>query len=176
MTAYPAVLSHCWSEAASRVAAVLKQGTDACFLTLGDSMLYSTYIYLLQELQRTYPDLHAVTIPGINSFSAAAALTGFPLGVGKESVHIVPASDNLDSVRRALGMGGTVVLMKVGARLAEIVKILEEEGLLPHAVWVARAGQPGQQIATDLTKLKVDTVQAGYLSTILVHAGKQENA
>jgi precorrin-2/cobalt-factor-2 C20-methyltransferase len=173
MTADQNVLTQCWSEAANQVAAILKQGADACFLTLGDCLLYSTYIYLLRELQADFADLHAVTIPGVNSFSAAAALTNFPLGEGKEPVHIVPAADDLESVRRALTAGGTVILMKVGARLAEILKILEDAGLLSQAVFVARAGQAGQRIVTDLRKLKVDSGQSGYLSTILVHTGKR---
>jgi precorrin-2/cobalt-factor-2 C20-methyltransferase len=176
MTADRELLSQYWREAAAEVAGVLKQGKDACFLTLGDCLLYSTYIYLLRELQAICPDVPVVTIPGINSFSAAAALTQFPLGEGKESIHIVPTADDLKSVRSTLKQGGTVVLMKVGNRLAEIIKILDADGLLDQAVFVARAGQAGQRIETDLRKLEGESVQAGYLSIILVHAGKRGEA
>lgn len=176
MTADQSVLSRCWSDAATQVLSVLKQGDDACFLTLGDSLLYSTYIYLLRELQSAHPDIHVVTIPGVNSFSAAAALTNFPLGEGRESVHIVPAADDLESVRRSFKAGGTVVLMKVGGRLSDILRLLNEEDLLSHAVFVARAGQAGQRVVTDLKTLEAATAQTGYLSTILVHAGKRGDA
>jgi precorrin-2/cobalt-factor-2 C20-methyltransferase len=173
MTTDRKLLAQYWREAAVEVAGVLKQGEDACFLTLGDCLLYSTYIYLLKELQAICPDAPVVTIPGINSFSAAAALTRFPLGEGKEPIHIVPAADDLESVHDALKHGGTVVLMKVGSRLEEIIKILTACGLLDQAVFVSRAGQAGQRIVTDLRKLEGEAVQAGYLSIILVHAGKR---
>lgn len=176
MTADQSVLSRCWSEAADQVLSVIKQGADVCFLTLGDCLLYSTYIYLLRELQALCPDLQAVTVPGINSFSAAAALTHFPLGEGKEPVHILPVSDDLDLVRSALKKRATVILMKVGGRLAEIIRILEEEGLVDQAVFVARAGQSGERIVTNLRMLETGAVQTGYLSTILVHAGKRGDA
>jgi len=86
---------------------------------------------------------------------------------------IVPAADDLDSVRRALAVGGTVVLMKIGRRLQGILAVLEKENLIEDAVFVARAGQIGQQIETDLRKLKSRESTAGYLSVILVHCGKR---
>jgi len=163
-------LSRRWVESAEAVAAVLVTGADACFLTIGDPLVYSTYIYLLRALRARLPGLNAITIPGITSFCAAAALTSFPLGEKKELITVVPTADDLSSVREALQRGGTVVLMKIGERLAEIVKILEETALIDHAVFVARAGQEGQRVETDLHKLNVEEVRTGYLSLILVHA------
>ena len=55
MTADREELSTKWDEAAARVAAILAAGEDACFLTLGDPLLYSTYIYLLRALRKTAP-------------------------------------------------------------------------------------------------------------------------
>ncbi|MDR0842659.1 MAG: precorrin-2 C(20)-methyltransferase, partial [Acidobacteriota bacterium] len=173
MTLSADTLSQQWSDAARQILAVLTRGDDACFLTLGDALLYSTYLYLLRELKALSPDLQPITIPGVTSFSAAAALTGFHLGEGKEPLSIVPTADDLESVRRALSVGGTVVLMKIGKRLAGILDILEEADLLSSAVFVARAGQSGQQVETDLRKLRASGVRAGYLSVILVHCGKR---
>ena len=167
-------LSRHWAEAAAQIAPVLKAGEDACFLTIGDPLLYSTYIYLLDELKRQAPGANVVIVPGITSFCAAAALTQFPIGEGKTPVTIVPTADDLESVRRALKTGGTVVLMKIGDRLQEILGLLEQENLMGSAVFVARAGQEGQQIETDLRKLKRADAKAGYLSVILVHAGERK--
>jgi precorrin-2/cobalt-factor-2 C20-methyltransferase len=162
-----------WTKAAGSVMEVLKTGADACFLTLGDALLYSTYIYLLRELKAAAPELNVVTIPGITSFSAAAALTDFPLGVGKEPVTLVPASDDPESVRRALQKGGTVILMKIGRRMADILEILEDGGCIDRAVFVSRAGLQDQRIETNLRALKTAGARAGYLSVILVHAGER---
>jgi precorrin-2/cobalt-factor-2 C20-methyltransferase len=116
------------------------------------------------------PDLDVVSIPGINAFSAAAALTEFPVGEAKEQVTIIPTADDLGAVKNALAQGGTVVLMKIGKRLESILDILEEEGLLDRAVFVGRAGQVGQRIETDLRRLRTNEPTTGYLSIILVHA------
>ena len=176
MTADRHELAERWDAAAARVAAVLGRGEDACFLTLGDPLLYSTYIYLLRALRKFIPDLNAVTVPGIMAFGAAAALTEFPVGEGRETVTIVPAADEMTDVRRALAAGGTVVLMKIGKRLPELLELLDGEGLLEKSVFVSRATMAGQRIEMDLRRLKAAGPEAGYLSIILVHAGKKELA
>ncbi|HEY5461595.1 MAG TPA: precorrin-2 C(20)-methyltransferase, partial [Deferrimonas sp.] len=102
MTADREELVEKWDAAAARVAEILADGEDACFLTLGDPLLYSTYIYLLRALRGIIPDLKAVTVPGIMAFGAAAALADFPIGEGREPVTIVPAADDLSAVRQAL--------------------------------------------------------------------------
>ena len=172
MTADCEELSAKWDAAAARVAAVLAAGEDACFLTLGDPLLYSTYIYLLRALRRRLPGLKAVTVPGIMAFGAAAALAEFPVGEGRETVTIVPAADDLSAVRQALTQGGTVVLMKIGKRLPEVLGLLDAEGLLEKSVFVSRATMEDERIETDLRRLKAEGPEAGYLSIILVHAGQ----
>ena len=174
MTADRKELASRWDAAAARVAAVLTAGEDACFLTLGDPLLYSTYIYLLRSLRNIIPDLKAVTVPGITAFGAAAALTEFPVGEGREPVTIVPAADDLAAVRHSLATGGTVVLMKIGKRLPEVLNLLEENGLLESSVFVSHATMAEQRIEMDLRRLKSEGPEAGYLSIILVHAGKGE--
>jgi len=169
-------LAEKWDAAAARVAEILADGEDACFITLGDPLLYSTYIYLLRALRKRLPDLKVVTVPGITAFGAAAALTEFPIGEGREPVTIVPAADDLTAVRRALAAGGTVVLMKIGKRLPELLDLLDAEGLLESSVFVSHATMAEQRIETDLRRLKTEGPEAGYLSIILVHAtGKLGN-
>lgn len=173
MTADREELAEKWDAAAARIAEVLTAGDDACFLTLGDPLLYSTYIYLLRALRSRLPDLKAVTIPGITAFGAAAALAEFPVGEGREPVTIVPAADDLTDVRRALTQGGTVVLMKIGKRLRELLDLLDGEGFLERSVFVSHVGMEAERIETDLRRLKAEGPEAGYLSIILVHAGKR---
>lgn len=172
MTADREALAEKWDAAAARVAEVLAAGEDACFLTLGDPLLYSTYIYLLRALRQRLPELEVVTVPGIMAFGAAAARAEFPVGEGSHPVTIVPAADDLAAVRRALAAGGTVVLMKIGKRLPELLALLEGEELLGKSVFVSRATMADERIETDLRRLKAEAAEAGYLSIILVHAGE----
>ena len=169
-------LSSSWEDSARQVAAVLGEGEDACFLTLGDPFLYSTYIYLLRALRKLCPDVQAITVPGITAFSAAASLTEFSVGEAKEPVTIVPTADDLEAVRRAIGGGGTIVIMKIGKRLKEVVALLEAADLLTSGVFISRAGLPRQRIETDLRNLQPIDPETGYLSILLVHAGRKRRS
>jgi len=171
MTSDRDLLRQSHRQAAQEVLAVLASGEDCCFLTLGDAMLYSTYIYLLRELRESCPAVKVETVPGITAFSAAAALTSFPVGEGKQTVTIVPASDDMAVLRRALDGGGSVVLMKVGARLEKVLDELDARGLTEHAVFVSHAGMASQRIETDLRSLRGAPSQTGYLSILIIQAG-----
>jgi precorrin-2 methylase len=61
--------------------------------------------------------------------------------------------------------------MKVGRRLAALLDLIAEAGLLERAVYVSRAGLEGQEVRTDLSRLRREREQADYLSILLVHAG-----
>lgn len=175
MTTDEEKLSRHWRENARVVAAVLETGADACFITLGDIFLYSTFIYLLREIRKLMPAVNIVSVPGITSFSAAASLSLFPLGEGRAPVAVIPAAeDDLNAVRKALGKRGTVILMKIGRRLPEILDIIEDAGLTDKSVFVAYAGMEKQRVETDLRNLRNLGPEVGYLSVMLVHAGKEE--
>ena len=171
MSADSGDLSRHWAEAALSVSDVVGMGEDACFLTLGDPLLYSTYIYLVRSLRKQLPGLDVVTIPGITAFSAAAALAEFPIGEGKQRVIIIPASDDFDVIGKALTEAGTVILMKVGRRLGKVLDFIEQAGFLDRAVYVARAGLEGQQVEVNLRKLRQQKQEPDYLSILLVHTG-----
>lgn len=175
MTADREELSNRWQENARAVAGVLEAGEDACFITLGDLFLYSTFIYLLREVRKIIPAVNVISIPGVTSFSAAASLSSFPVGEGREPVTVIPASaDDLGAVREALKKEGTVILMKIGRRLPEILDIIDDAGLIGRGIFASRAGMEGERVETDLRKLRGAAPEAGYLSIILVHAGKEE--
>jgi len=162
-----------WNEAAREVATALKTG-NACFVTLGDPLLYSTYIYLVRALKEILPNAKVETIPGITAFSAAAALTNYPLGEADEPVTIVPAAYDLEFLRKAVTGKGTVILMKIGKRLREILEILEDAGVIENGVFVAHAGMENQRVETDLRRLKNEKPETGYLSIILLRgSGKK---
>lgn len=175
MTTDKSELEQRWEDSALRIAEALEKGEDACFLTLGDTFLYSTYTYMLRALRRRLPDVSVVTIPGITAFSAAAALAEFPVGERKDSVTIVPTADDLNQVRTAVNAGGTVVLMKIGKRLGRILDVLESTGALGRSVFVSHVGMPEQRIEKDLSRLRGAEDEAGYLSIILVKGKGEES-
>jgi len=170
MTTDKKELKERWEESARQIAEVLETGADACFLTLGDAFLYSTYIYMLRALRQRLPEAEVVTIPGITAFSAAAAVSEFPVGEAKEPVTIVPTADDLDEVKRAIRSGGTVVLMKIGKRLDRVLEVLDSEGAIGRSVFVSHVGLDNQKIVKDLNTLRGGDADRGYLSVILVRS------
>ena len=48
----------------------ISEGKAAAYLTIGDPLLYSTYIYLVNALLELAPELIVETIPGIPAYSA----------------------------------------------------------------------------------------------------------
>jgi precorrin-2/cobalt-factor-2 C20-methyltransferase len=161
------ILEEKWRESADRVAEILVTGEDVCFPTLGDTFLYSTYIYLVRSLRENHPEAPIVTVPGVNAFSAVAAAAGFPVGEGRQPVTIIPAADDFTELRGALTRGGTVVIMKVGKRLPTILELLEEYNALDTSVFAAHVGMENEHVETDLRKLRGAGEEVGYLSIIL---------
>ncbi len=100
MTADREELAEKWDAAAARIAEVLMAGEDVCFLTLGDPLLYSTYIYLLRALRRRLPDLKSRHGSGDHGLRRGGSPGDFPVGEGREPVTIVPAADDLTDVRK----------------------------------------------------------------------------
>ena len=60
----------------------------------------------------------------------------------------------------------TVVLMKVGSKLDKVISLLEELGLLKHAVLISRVGHKDEKIIYNLASLQDKRI--GYLSVIMV--------
>lgn len=157
-----------WKEIAHKIADSLADGHDACYLTIGDTLLYSTYGYLTRALRRVAPDVTIVTVPGVTSFSAAAAAAEVPLGEGRAPAHIVPVSAGEEAVRGGLAYSGTVVFMKIGRRLPELIVELERAGRLDDAVFVSRAGLAEQRIETHMRSLVGADPDEGNLSVVIV--------
>ena len=65
---------------------------NICFVTLGDSAIYSTVYYLLDIIKENHKELYenSQVIPGITSFSNASAIVKKPLCVGDMGVEIIP--------------------------------------------------------------------------------------
>ena len=66
-----------------------------CFVTLGDSAVYSTVYYLLDIIKEQRVDIYknAEVIAGVTSFSQASAKVKKPLCVGDSRFEIVPLLD-----------------------------------------------------------------------------------
>ena len=153
-----------WTENSRIIQEKLDEGKNLVFLTLGDPMLYSTYMYIFRALEGT--DYEAETIPGIPAFLGIASYLGMPVAEWEETVLILPATADPEKIDRALAAADHAVIMKVYKNWAYIQSELRKHGLIKNAVMVSRAGLPDEVVQRDLDALPED-YKPNYLSTIL---------
>ena len=152
-----------WEANADDIEAMLSEGKDVVFLTLGDPMVFSTYSYVLRYLQQR--GLPTETLSGVPSFCNLAAQIGIPLTQGEESLGVVAMTQSEEEVRAILDVHKNVVIMKVSANNAFLAQELEKRGLEKAFVLVSNIGMDNQRITRDIEDLKG---KVPYLSTMLI--------
>jgi len=153
---------------AQEIAAELEAGKRVAYLTIGDSMTYSTYGYLLATLKEVAPDAPRTTFPGITSYASAASLLEFSLGEEKERTLILPCPDDMEALRREIGRHEVVALLKIGHRFPQVLALLSEMKLLEHCALASRLGLPEQRVLDGLNDFPHDFERPGYLSVLLI--------
>ena len=167
------VLREHYARLADTIASELKAGRTVAYLTIGDSLTYSTYGYVLAALQERIPQLPHRTFPGITSYAAAASALGWPLGEGKERTLILPCPDDKAALRLEIETHDIVVLMKIGARLPWVLELLREMEIAEYCAFARRIGLPGEMLAADVADLSA-TEAMGYLATMLIRKTPRE--
>ncbi len=167
------VLREHYAQLADTIAVDLCAGRNVAYLTIGDTLTYSTYGYVLAALRERLPELPHRTFPGITSYAAAASALSWPLGEGKERILILPCPDDPLALRRDIETHDIVVLMKVGARLAWVLDLLRDMGIAEYCAFARRIGLPGEMLATDVENLCA-TEAMGYLATLLIRKTPRE--
>ena len=142
---------------------LLRANKNVAFLTLGDPMFYSTYIYIFKLLADE--EIHIETIPGVPAFLAIASKIGRPLAFGNDILSIIPATADVKDIDSALDSSNTSVLMKVYKNFSEIINTLEHHDMAKQATLVSRCGLSDEKIIEDIGKHKDDKIN--YLSTII---------
>ncbi len=151
----------------------LNQNKIVAYLTLGDSLTYSTYSYTLQSLLKLCPDLPFKTFPGITSYSAIASFFNFPLGQGKERLLILPCPEDSLSLKADIESHDLVILMKIGYRLPMVIELLKIMNIAQHCVFASRLGLPGEFTCNDVSKIDQNE-KLDYFSTMLIRKNKPD--
>lgn len=159
-------LEAAWEEAASQVIARIDRGEDLVFITIGDPLLYSTFLYIHRVIRQRRPDIQIEIVPGISSINAAAAAAVLPLGMAGDRIAILPATYEDYELRKTLKEFDTIVLMKVSRVFDRIYAILMELGLLDNGVFVRRVGSGQEEVVFDLGSLLGRELD--YLSMLIV--------
>ncbi|MES0490214.1 MAG: precorrin-2 C(20)-methyltransferase [Leptospirales bacterium] len=173
MTKDKTLLKTHWEKAVEEVAQFLLAGDDVAFVSEGDALFYSTFIHLMRVLRQKYPALETVVIPGVSSVYGAAASLVLPMSDGDEKFAVIPATDNMEQMKKQLQENDTVVFLKVAKVLQPMITLLEELELVKSAHVVSRATAPDEQIYRDVKELKGKEIN--YLSLMIVKTKEEEN-
>lgn len=157
------VRMNCRAKAIDRMCEFLDLGKDIAMVTLGDPGVYSTYMYINNEIaERGY---ETEVIPGIPSFCHGASVAGLPLMIGDEGLAIVPvAKENSALLANALDNFDNVVVMKAFKSIPRIVEMMEARGIdRSKATVICNVGMVDEYVGP------IDTGREyGYFTTVLI--------
>ena len=159
---YEAALSEFYDSWAATLAGHLDAGRDVAILCEGDPMFYGSYIYLHERLAPRY---RTEVVPGVTSFSAAAASAGLPLARRDEVLTILPGTLPADALATLLSTSDAAVVIKLGRNFSKVRDAARRAEVDGRAVFVERASSLDEQRAA-LGDVNEDTVR--YMSLVLV--------
>jgi len=162
MTKDSQALQESHDQGAKNIAEYLDAGKQVAFLTLGDTTVYSTYLYVHKRIQEMGYEVEIVS--GITSFCAVAARLDIGLVEKEEQLHIIPASYQIEA---ALKLSGTKVLMKAGKKMRDVKAQLK--AMDAKVVMIENCGMEDEQIFNGADEIPED---AGYYSLIIVKENK----
>ena len=167
MTYDPEHLENAWTVNCGKIASILESGKNVAFITLGDPLTFSTFIYIMRKVRTRLPNVDIVVVPGITSFQAAAACATLPLAEGEESIAILSGAQGGGRLSKAMEIADNVVLMKTYKRFPEILSTIKEEGLEGRCCFVSRCGLEGEVVERDFERL-AEMDRPHYLSLMII--------
>jgi precorrin-2 C20-methyltransferase/precorrin-3B C17-methyltransferase len=159
---YEAAIAEFYDASAAELAVHLDAGRDVVVLCEGDPFFYGSYMYLHDRLAHRYA---TEVVPGVTSFSAAAATAGTPLVRRDDVLTILPGTLPADVLAARLRSADAAVVMKLGRTFTAVREAAEAAGVSDRAVYVERASSPAERTAP-LHAVAAEDVP--YMSLVLV--------
>lgn len=144
-----------YKKAAEIIDNEIGEGEAGSFLTIGDSMIYSTFIYVMEKLEGKSIEIEIV--PGIPSFVAAAGASKVPLTVKGD---VFALCDEYDDIRG--GNFDSFAVLKTFKNKDLLLEKLEEDNV--DYTYIKRASFPAEEVLKDREKIREDK---DYISLIL---------
>jgi len=158
---YEAAISEFYDDAAAEVAGYLDRGLDVAVLCAGDPFLYGSYMYLHDRLAARY---ETNVIPGVTSFSAAAASAGTPLVRRDDVLTILPGTLPAGALAQWLRESDAAVVLKLGRTFEKVRGAARSAGVAERGVYVERASSPQERSAA----LEAVDGKVPYMSLVLI--------
>ncbi len=158
---YEAALAEFYDASAAQLVEHLDAGRDVAVLCEGDPFFYGSYMYLHDRLAHRY---ETEVIPGVTSFSAAAAAAGTPLAKRDDVLTVLPGTLAPDVLAARLRTTDAAVVIKLGRTFEGVRGAAERAGVADRAVYVERASCDEQRLSA---LLDVEG-KVPYMSLVLV--------
>ena len=150
MTKDASITVPAWNAASDAIGECLAAGKDVAFITEGDPSVYSTWHYILDEHEERWPGVELEIVPGITSVTAVPAATGIPLAEGEERFCVVPATYGINMLPKLVEEFDTIMLIKAGRMIPELITMLKDLNLLDKATYVSHASLEKQEVYNNL--------------------------
>ncbi|MCW4034172.1 MAG: precorrin-2 C(20)-methyltransferase, partial [Candidatus Bathyarchaeota archaeon] len=171
-------LERLWCENAHIVAGEAKKGKTIAFITLGDPMFYSTFIYLCKKMQQEHPEVELQIIPGVTSLTACAAVSKIPLAEKNEVVAVLTSGVAEEKISEIAKHASSLVFMKGAKQLKSLVPVLEKSGFTKNSTVtiVRRCTLPQQDVMVGkLGDVQGWDIHDDYFSISMIKQENKEN-
>ena len=158
---YAGALREFYDASAAEIAAHLDAGRDVAVLCEGDPFFYGSYMYLHERLAHRYA---TEVVPGVTSFSAAAAAAGTPLAKRDDILAVLPGTLPADVLAARLRTSDAAVVLKLGRTFPGVLQAAEGAAVAERAIYVERASGPDERVAP----LRQAGPDVPYMSLVLV--------
>ncbi|MCK5780074.1 MAG: precorrin-2 C(20)-methyltransferase [Psychrilyobacter sp.] len=144
---------------------LVKEGKNIAFITIGDPMTLSTFVYAMELLE---DDIEVESIPGITSFASITSRLRTPLLMGDETLKVVPIAKETNLLKE-IESANNIVFMKVTRNLERLKEAFRETNNMENVVLISNCGKDSEKIFYDLEDITRDDIS--YFSTILLKKG-----
>lgn len=145
-----------YEAAAEFIDCEMGDGEVGVFLTLGDPMVYSTFLYLMMELEKK--DIEVESVPGITSFCASANRIKMPISLKGEKFYLCDGGIDEEILKSAQ----TVCILKTYKNKEDILNKLEKNDF--RYVYIKRCSHKDEKVLEAKEEILKDK---DYLSLIL---------
>ena len=141
---YEAALREFYDLCAAEIARHLDAGRDVAVLCEGDPFFYGSYMYIHDRLAPRYA---TEVVPGVTSFSAAAAAAGTPLARRDDVLTVLPGTLDPDVLAARMRTSDAAVVLKLSREFDGVRDAAERAGVAERGVYVERASTDRQRVA-----------------------------
>lgn len=164
-----------WAKNADIMARKARNDRIIAFITLGDPMLYSTFVYLCWRIKEDYPDIELEIIPGVTSLTACVASSKIPLAERDEVLTIIPSVLDSRRMEELAKHTDNLVFMKSARYLKELVPTLERAGFKKDStiILARRCTMPEEKVMIGrLVDVQNWDIYEDYFSTAIIKRSK----